>query len=63
MTALLSVAAVGGDGRRKPGPRSNDRDAIVDAALELFVANGYSSTTLADIVLSRLIASECSLKR
>ncbi len=26
-----------------------DRDAIVDTALELFVANGYGSTTLADI--------------
>jgi AcrR family transcriptional regulator len=30
-----------------------DRDAIVDTALELFVANGYGSTTLADIASVR----------
>lgn len=33
-----------------------DRDAIVDTALELFVANGYSSTTLADIASAHGLA-------
>jgi AcrR family transcriptional regulator len=33
-----------------------DRDAIVDTALELFVANGYGSTTLADIASVHRVA-------
>ena len=33
-----------------------DRDAIVDTALELFVANGYSSTALADIASAHGLA-------